>query len=267
MNEKNIHVITVMGLLMACIVLWIGCEDSSGEPPQIPGIPADFSVSPGNGQVTLTWNASAEADGYTVEYWPSDAPANTSTEDTGQTTIIIESLTNGISYTFKVLAYNDAGQSNFSEEESAMPTEYVQVTDRGSFWAARHVNGTQYEIYVRVVFNDDDEGRIAAIFYSPVITHVTAQTYLTRWTTVESGRPGTFNDYLNAMTGMTAAAVAAFQRPTNGNASNGNHGIAGLELADAVSGATETGRNLVSSVQRASAGYLDGNAVISTWRP
>jgi len=147
---------------------------------------------------------------------------------------------------------------------------YLQVTARGPFWAGNWVNNEQSRIELTVVF-DDATGKIAHINYTPLNSHISDQsnaTFFARWTTNDNpAHPGTFRNYISSMTGLLASVVSQFQRPVGAVPGiTGNHGIAGLTI-DAVTGATETGRNFVSSVVTASQGYIAGEGIPSEWRP
>ena len=145
---------------------------------------------------------------------------------------------------------------------------FVQVTAQGPFWANRWVNSGEREIELTVVF-EKASGKIVYIDYTPSVNHISVEsnaTYFTRWTTADETRPATHLNYINAFIGMDAATVSRLQRPPAANASGGNPGIEGL-VVDAVSGATETGRNFASSVVLAAQKFMTGEAVQSDWKP
>lgn len=78
-----------------------------------PSIPQEFETNPGNGQVTLIWEAPANNNGrtvesYLVEYQQSGSPGWTTFETViaPTTTSTVTSLTNGTAYDFRVSAYN-----------------------------------------------------------------------------------------------------------------------------------------------------------------
>ncbi|MCL2410572.1 MAG: hypothetical protein FWC97_02910 [Treponema sp.] len=141
---------------------------------------------------------------------------------------------------------------------------YVEVTAQGSYWANRWVQGEQFEIELTVVFNEES-GEIVYIDYTPTNAHISVEsneTFFERWVTPDEVRPATYRDFIDALIGMTASDVAEFSRPPAENSTGGEHMITGFAL-DAVSGATETGRNLVSSVVLAAQQFLAGEAVES----
>jgi len=160
--------------------------------------------------------------------------------------------------------------ANVTVSATFAPSAYLEVTATGPFWANNWVNNAQSQITLTVVF-DDATGRIANINYVPLNSHISESSnalFFGRWTTNDSPQhPGTFRNYVNSMTGLLASVVSQFQRPVGPVAGiTGNHGIAGLTI-DAVTGATETGRNFVSSVVLASQRYLAGEGLPSSWRP
>jgi fibronectin type 3 domain-containing protein len=89
--------------------------------PEPPSAPSGLLATAGDGQVSLSWTATAGADSYTLKRksgagpWSVVAPSLTSPAylDTG--------LTNGTTYTYVVLAANAGGQSGASDEASATP--------------------------------------------------------------------------------------------------------------------------------------------------
>jgi hypothetical protein len=97
----------------------------------VPAVPSGVTATAGNGQVSLTWNASSGATSYHVKratasggpYTQVAAPATASYTDSG--------LTNGVPYYYVVSALNSAGESANSSQVSATPTgpvTQVQVT-------------------------------------------------------------------------------------------------------------------------------------------
>ena len=97
----------------------------------VPGTPRDLSVSRGgNGALTVSWQAPSSdgglaLTGYVVQWkeagnsW--DVPADVSEETTTATTHTVTGLTNGVSYTVRVLATNQAGSGSHSAEETGTP--------------------------------------------------------------------------------------------------------------------------------------------------
>jgi large repetitive protein len=77
-----------------------------------PGAPTGLGATPGDGQVTLTWQPPSDIGGspigfYTVSASPGSFQRNT--PDAATTTMTVPGLTNGTQYTFSVTATNSAG--------------------------------------------------------------------------------------------------------------------------------------------------------------
>ena len=87
-----------------------------------PAAPSGLAAAAGNGQVSLSWNASSGATSYTL-YRSTTSGSETSlvTGITG-TSYTNTGLTNGTIYYYKVAAVNAAGTSGLSNEASAAPT-------------------------------------------------------------------------------------------------------------------------------------------------
>ncbi len=82
-------------------------------PRTVPDAPTDVTVTPGNGEATVTWTAPADGGspitGYTVTSAPGGFTCTTAT-----TSCVVTGLTNGTAYTFTVVAQNSAGASSAS---------------------------------------------------------------------------------------------------------------------------------------------------------
>jgi Fibronectin type III domain len=93
--------------------------------PDVPIAPANLAATPGNGQVSLTWDAVTGATSYNI-YYGTTAGATTSspTKVTGATGTSqdVTSLTNGTTYYFVVTAVNAGGESVPSVETHTTPT-------------------------------------------------------------------------------------------------------------------------------------------------
>lgn len=87
-------------------------------PPPPPQPPQNLTATPGNGLVTLTWNASSGATGYNISACTTYSPVATTTG----TSIQITGLVNGTSYCYVVCAYNAYGISGPSNQATATPT-------------------------------------------------------------------------------------------------------------------------------------------------
>ena len=97
----------------------------------IPAAPTNLVATPGNTQVSLTWNASTGATSYNVKrsttnggpYTTIASPATNGYTDTG--------LTNGTTYYYVVTAVNSAGESGNSNQASATPTLSIPPAPTG----------------------------------------------------------------------------------------------------------------------------------------
>jgi len=109
--------------ILVCVLL-AGCAGGyggGGGNQNAPATPTGLTATPGNAQVSLTWNASSSATGYYVKRSTTSGSeaqiatvSATSYTDTG--------LTNATTYYYEVSAYNSYGQSANSNEVSATPT-------------------------------------------------------------------------------------------------------------------------------------------------
>ncbi len=92
---------------------------ASGVPRTVPGAPNTPSLSPGNGQMTISWTAPAN-NGATVTNYEV-FQNNVSIGTTNNTTMTKVGLTNGTNYSYTVRAYNAAGWGAKSAAASAAP--------------------------------------------------------------------------------------------------------------------------------------------------
>ena len=104
-------------------------------PARVPGPPQILAAAPGDGEVTLTWQAPASdggsaVTGYEYRYAAGTAvPTETAWQSAGtKLTTTIASLTNGTGYAFEVRAVNDAGEGA-SSTAAAMPAVPATVPD------------------------------------------------------------------------------------------------------------------------------------------
>lgn len=72
------------------------------------------------GQITLAWDANTEPDiaGYVIQWGPASAPFTNSTDAGNTTTWTLTSATEGVTYSFRVVAYNSAGE--YSDASAAV---------------------------------------------------------------------------------------------------------------------------------------------------
>jgi len=93
-----------------------------------PPTPTGLVATPGNGQVSLSWNASSGATSYNVKRATvSGGPYTTIATGVTSTNFTNTGLTNGTTFFYVVSAVNSAGQSANSAQVSATPTGGVTV--------------------------------------------------------------------------------------------------------------------------------------------
>ncbi len=102
-------------------------------PAAVPGAPTTVLAVPGNQQVTVSWtapvsNGGQPITGYTVTSTPG---AFTCTSVAPTTTCVVTGLTNGLSYTFSVVATNVIGSSAPSTASSAVTPRTVPSAPTG----------------------------------------------------------------------------------------------------------------------------------------
>jgi fibronectin type 3 domain-containing protein len=95
-------------------------------PLALPGAPTALSATRGNAQVALSWNAPAATGGSAISnytlYRGSSSGSETFHQRLGNVTSYTDtSLTNGVTYYYKVSANNTAGEGPLSTEASATP--------------------------------------------------------------------------------------------------------------------------------------------------
>jgi len=97
-------------------------------PYAIPPVPAGLTGISGNGQATLTWNASAAAVSYNVKRsLTSGSGYITIARVVAGTTYADASVTNGTTYYYVISAVNTAGESQNSTQASVMPAAPVAL--------------------------------------------------------------------------------------------------------------------------------------------
>jgi hypothetical protein len=84
-----------------------------------PSIPTGLTATPGDGKVTLNWNANSSGEQVdTYQVYLNGTSYNLSVAGTS---FIVASLTNGTSYDFRVSAHNSAGYGGWSDAITATP--------------------------------------------------------------------------------------------------------------------------------------------------
>lgn len=87
----------------------------------IPGIPNNFNVSQGNGQVLTQWNISAGATSYSVQR-SIDGVNYTSIATPTATQYVDTSVSLGVQYWYQVASVNVSGTSPYTVQQSIIPT-------------------------------------------------------------------------------------------------------------------------------------------------
>ncbi|OIQ88781.1 amylopullulanase precursor [mine drainage metagenome] len=101
--------------------------------PPLPSAPSGLSASGSTGQVGLSWSSSANATSYNVYRGTSAGGESSTPLATGVTTtaFVDSTVTNGVTYYYKVAAVNSAGTSALSSEASALPHVVPPATPSG----------------------------------------------------------------------------------------------------------------------------------------
>ncbi len=128
----------------------------------IPDKPTVVSAVPGVKKVTLTWTAPTNTGGLVLSRYKITATGISTTASDTETTKTVEGLTDGTTYSFKIVAVNANGESalsDFSEAKTAdVPdaptgvTATVNATTISNSWSApANSNGsavTEYKVYL-----------------------------------------------------------------------------------------------------------------------
>ena len=111
-------------MISACLALLAGCLPPQAKIPQVPVAPANLTATAGNGMVTLTWTASADATGYNVQRATTSGGPYTQLAQVAAPTengYTDSSVTNGTTYYYVVSTLTTAGSSANSPQVSATP--------------------------------------------------------------------------------------------------------------------------------------------------
>ena len=109
-----------------------GGDSGGGVTPvvNLPTAPSEVVVTPGNGQVSVSWKGVADATSYNL-YWATSAGVTpgSATKNTGVTSpCVLTGFTNWTMYYFVMTALNAHGESAVSNETSAIP---IALFDEG----------------------------------------------------------------------------------------------------------------------------------------
>jgi len=109
-------------LLLSFFLAGCGGSTSSGGGGTPPATPTGLTATPGNQQITISWNASAGATSYNLSRSTvSGGPYNLISTINALPDVIDKLLTNGTTYYYVVAASNSAGTSANSTQVSATP--------------------------------------------------------------------------------------------------------------------------------------------------
>ncbi len=93
----------------------------------VPAAPTSLTATPGNGQVGLSWSASASATSYKVKRATTSGGSYTTITNVSTTTCSDPGLVNGTTYYYVVSAANISGEGLNSTQVSAIPSSTVPV--------------------------------------------------------------------------------------------------------------------------------------------
>lgn len=116
-------------------------------PVTVPTAPQNFTAEPGDGQVTLSWDAPANDGGSAITKYQVSKDDGAGWTDAGlSTSYIFTGLTNGVEYTFLVRAVNSAGPGEAARVTAtpaapAPTTHIVNFYSNGSLFAKRILTG------------------------------------------------------------------------------------------------------------------------------
>jgi fibronectin type 3 domain-containing protein len=93
----------------------------------VPAAPTGLAATPGNGQVGLSWNASASATSYKLKRATTSGGPYTTITNVTTTACLDAALSNGTTYYYVVSAANISGEGLNSTQVSAIPSSTVPV--------------------------------------------------------------------------------------------------------------------------------------------
>ena len=132
-RRRIIRNFIIPATLFGFVIIFLGCGNWAGgnisQSPNAPSSPVNVTATPGNGAVTITWDASPGATSYNVYYSTQSGVSTTSgSQITGATSpFVISNLSNETTYYFVVTAVSSGGESFESAQVSAMPSALIQA--------------------------------------------------------------------------------------------------------------------------------------------
>ena len=139
-------------------------------PLALPGMPQNLTAKPGNGEVTLSWDA--PADGGEVASYQYDMAADGNWMDAGMATArskTVMNLTNGDTYVFRLRARNATGPGAPTGAVSAIPTStsgidaVVTVKEVKSATTVDEAGGLEVTVTANVPAGEKVDNKIAPI--------------------------------------------------------------------------------------------------------
>jgi Fibronectin type III domain len=102
-----------------------------------PSAPLNATTTPGNGEVTVSWDAASANGSPVVAYGVSASPGTGSCGTAGATSCTIDGLTNGTEYTFSITASNANGTSNAATVTGTPGAEVIVALAPGRVYETR----------------------------------------------------------------------------------------------------------------------------------
>ncbi len=245
-------------------------------PVNVPGAPTNVSGVAGNGQVTLSFTAPADDGGSAITgYTATSSPGGVLGVSNGaSTTIVVNGLTNGISYTFTVTATNAAGVSAPSSPTNAVTPRPVSSAPRSvvatagdgaaslSFTAPATTGGSAITGYTATSSPDGITGTSvgnATTIEVAGLTNGTSYTFTVTATNAAGvSAPSEASNAVTPVPTATAPGVPTNVVATRGNgqasltfsapASDGGSAITGYTATASPGGATGTSNGAATSI-------------------
>ena len=127
--------------------------------PTIPNPPTNVVATKGNAQATVTFSAPLNDGGAAITLYTLTVVQTGISINTYNTSVTVTGLTNGLSYTFKVIAKNEVGDSADSQVSNAVIPTAAPATPTG-------LTATASNDSVRIEFTQIDINNIAGYEYS-----------------------------------------------------------------------------------------------------
>ena len=169
---------------------------NTAPPPPPAAAPADVSVVPGNGKVTVMWSPVQGAEGYRIYRGVNGVWIATPVGRTTGTSHTSVGLANGTTYSFTVAAYTKEGNGPLSLAVSAMPiappegVTAAMGNGRVTITWQPSAGATSYTIYRKVEgepeFTELTTGVLTPPFVDPGLTNGTRYSYQVQATTAAS---------------------------------------------------------------------------------